>query len=254
VILLILGVFWASKDAVPKFWSQGMLLLDTGPVREHERVIHEGIPWRVGSINFYTELVNPALSGGRIRLPISDLSELRSRSAGAEEPWFPTNKGDWIVLSDGTFGEVLLQTQEQVRVRQLGGAVRVYPTADFVAATPLVLSGGFRLNTRVEIDYAYRPIAAREVPEKVAARVQRALAESRWKEHVVRCTAEYEAAAASALVVLLQVDFAGEVARDYNVLSRRLARWCLEVCNEEGWEIPFTQITLHRGDGGADAG
>jgi hypothetical protein len=27
-----------------------------------------------------------------------------------------------------------------------------------------------------------------------------------------------------------------------------MQRWCVEACNEFGWEIPFTQLTLHQSE------
>ena len=29
-------------------------------------------------------------------------------------------------------------------------------------------------------------------------------------------------------------------------IERALNRWCVECCNERGWEIPFPQMTVHR--------
>ena len=103
-VLVVLGILWTSKHAIPKFWSQAALLLNMGVVREGERLIYNGIPWRVKALNFYTILENPKLEGGTLRLPVKDLFDLRSREYGAEEPWFPTDKGDWVLIGDDIFG------------------------------------------------------------------------------------------------------------------------------------------------------
>ena len=42
-LLLILGLVWASKQALPRFWSQAVLILDMGAVREGQRVIWNGL-------------------------------------------------------------------------------------------------------------------------------------------------------------------------------------------------------------------
>ena len=39
-IIFILGIGWASKNLIPRFWNQGKLILNFGRVREGERVIH----------------------------------------------------------------------------------------------------------------------------------------------------------------------------------------------------------------------
>jgi len=31
----------------------------------------------------------------------------------------------------------------------------------------------------------------------------------------------------------------------YNRLRRAIQRWCVDACTEDGWEIPFPQMTLH---------
>ena len=48
-------------------------------------MIFEGIPWEVRAINFYTDLVNPMLTGGTVRVAISDLTELHSRPKARKE-------------------------------------------------------------------------------------------------------------------------------------------------------------------------
>jgi hypothetical protein len=79
------------------FVREVTLLLNLGAVREGERVMYNGIPWLVRSLNFYTRLVNPELEGGDIRLPLRDFHDLRSRSFDANEPWFPTRLNDWVI-------------------------------------------------------------------------------------------------------------------------------------------------------------
>ncbi|MEM8909440.1 MAG: hypothetical protein AAGD05_16455, partial [Bacteroidota bacterium] len=72
-VLLILGLIWASKRALPTFFEQAKLLLNLGAVREGERLLYKNVPYMVESLNIYTELVNPELEGGYVRLPIKDL-------------------------------------------------------------------------------------------------------------------------------------------------------------------------------------
>jgi len=48
--------------------------------------------------------------------------------------------------------------------------------------------------------------------------------------------------------VVVIADFDGALADLYGRLRRALQRWCVEACNEYGWEIPFTQLTLHQAE------
>ena len=57
-------------------------------------------------LHFYSDLQNPSLTGGLLRLPLREMALLHSRPHGQKERWFPTEEGDWVELSDGTFGRV----------------------------------------------------------------------------------------------------------------------------------------------------
>ena len=41
-------------------------------------------------------------------------------------------------------------------------------------------------------------------------------------------------------------DFKGSAAERYQKISRAIQRICVDVCNENDWEIPFTQVTVHQ--------
>lgn len=135
-LLFLLGLTWTSKHALPRFWQQGMLLLNLGAVREGERLFYQGLPWLVHSIHAYTRLVNPELTGGEVRLPLHDVLGLRSRAFAAQEPWFPTHHGDWILLADQTLGRLSLQTPEVVRLVLLGGSIRTFRTLAWIPMSP----------------------------------------------------------------------------------------------------------------------
>ncbi|MCB1088543.1 MAG: hypothetical protein KDM63_16015, partial [Verrucomicrobiae bacterium] len=75
-LLFLAGLVWASKQALPLFFEQAKMMLNLGSVREGERLLFNGVPWEVKRINVYTDLDNPALTGGKLRLPIRDLVPL----------------------------------------------------------------------------------------------------------------------------------------------------------------------------------
>ena len=51
----------AAKNGLPRYYAQARLLLNLGDAREGERVVVNGLPWQVRSLNLVSELVNPAL-------------------------------------------------------------------------------------------------------------------------------------------------------------------------------------------------
>ena len=40
----------------------------------------------------------------------------------------------------------------------------------------------------------------------------------------------------------------GNVAASYFTIARLIQQTCVDICNHEGWVIPFTQVTIHQAD------
>jgi hypothetical protein len=244
--ILLLGVAWGSKTALPPYFDQIRLILNLGAVRENERVIYQGIPWKVRSLGMFSTFVNPALEGGELRLPLSEVMPMVSRQAAPKEPWFPTAVDDWVVLGDGTHGKVITQTPEQVVVLKLGGSLKTYPIGEFLARTPENLSTGFRVSSVFGIDYRHLEVAADEVIEIFTRALTARLIGQHGRELVRSVQVEFASAAASALEYLVQVDCAGGLGSRLRQLERTIQRVCAEVCVARGWVIPFTQLTVHQ--------
>ncbi|WP_265594087.1 hypothetical protein [Haloferula sp. BvORR071] len=245
-IIFILGLLWASKRALPPYIEQIKVILNLGPVRQGERLIYSGIPWRVDTLNMYCDFSNPELTGGTMRLPVKDVLPLHSRISEAKEPWFPTKENDWVRLSDATFGKVLQQTPEQVVVLRLGGSLKTYPTADFLDQRPENLSRGFRVATVFGIGYGHRAGATSEIPEALQESVLRHLVENLGRELVRSVRVEFNAAGASSLDYRVMADFNGEAAQRFSALERMIQAACIDICNEREWDIPFPQMVIHQ--------
>ncbi len=97
VVIFLIGVAWAGKTAIPPYLEQIRMILNLGSVREGERVIYEGLPWKVTRLGFYTTFTNPNLMGGRLRIPIRDVMGMISRPVEQREVWFPSETDDWVV-------------------------------------------------------------------------------------------------------------------------------------------------------------
>ena len=251
-IIFVLGFCWAAKQAIPRYWNQAILMLNIGPVREGEVVIHNGIPYEVKSINVYTELVNNNLEGGVIRLHIKDLVDMRSRPKWENEQWFPSRIGEWVRLADGTYGQVIAQTPKAVKVRRKGGAVITYRTEDYLAKTPLNLSQGYRVNVTFGLDYGHQAIITREVPAIMEKAVTDTLATEGFGEIISSIKVEFKEAGASSLDLVILADFQGKAEANYDDLRRAIQRICVDTCNTHDWVIPFTQVTVHMAQGGAE--
>lgn len=245
-LLFLLGLVWASKTAIPLFLEQIRLLLDLGTVREHERIVYSGIPYKVTRLSTSTMLTNPELAGGVVRLPLKDLIDLRSRPCSKEEVWFPCKRGDWVLLSDGSRGKVVHQSPEFVQIEPLGGGHVTFPTTDFLGLVPRNLSHGFRVKVRFGIDYAHQAICTTEVPRIMLERLERELAAQYPQEHLLKLGVEFLEAGASSLDYVVLADWDGAAAPAYERCQRAIQRTLVDLCNEQGWNIPFPQLTVHK--------
>lgn len=244
-IIFLMGLGWAAKHTLPRFWHQSRLMLNIGAVREGERIVYQGVPWLVKRINMFSLLENPDL-GQTLRVPIETLMDLTSRPFQRHEPWFPCRKNDWVILSDGTRGGVTSLSHEMVELVMRGGAKKVYQTADFLGLSPLNLSVNFRLKIVFGISYNLQAVATNEVLEILDAYIRKKLTAEDYENSLLNLRVEFSAAGSSSLDLVVIADFEGKMAPLYNRISRAIQCWCTDVCTENDWEIPFPQLTVHK--------
>ncbi len=246
-LIIVISVLVWLRQMIPLYIKETKLLLGVGSVREGERVVIDGIPLRTDYINMYTMFSNPSLTGAR-RLPLAALDDMISRPSDNED-WFPTEKDDYVLLADGAFGQVIDQTVDFVRIRVAKSPVTL-PTVDFLTQGVRNLSReGFAVSVTFGIDYCHQSIALNEVPKGFRAGVLSMLADEGVAAQVRDVVVEFKEAAASSLNYHIWVVFDGSIASLYFKLIRILQRACVSVCNEQGWGIPFDQLTLHQGEG-----
>ncbi|MCB0352215.1 MAG: hypothetical protein KDD64_01785 [Bdellovibrionales bacterium] len=244
--LLFLGLLWTMKDTLPELWQQLALLLNLGPVREGERVEVRGLPWLVQTIGFYCYLKNNSFSTGRVlRLPIQDLMSLRSRHMRPDEKLFPTKEGDYVTFYDGIYGKITFQSPDYVEITGFGGSKYYVNTIEFLAAKPRVLSDGFGEQVTFGVDYQHQEFSTEVIPSKLKERIQIEFDRKHLTEQVDSLQVEFKEAGASSLDIAIVVEFKGEAAGRYLSLPRIIQRACVEACNENGWVIPFGQLTVH---------
>ena len=243
--LFLIGIAWTGKQTLPVVYEQVKLLLNLGSVREGERVIYNSLPWEVRTVGVFSELRNPALDGGHMRLPLRELTGMVSRPDD-DEPWFPCEVDDWVFLSDGTHGKVVTQTPDWVQLVLLGGSRRTYPTRAFLDLCPENLSKSFRVRSVFGIDYRHQGISTTEVPKKLTEHMEVGLRALLGADNLKNVTVELSEAGSSSLNYTVLADFNGAVAQRYAFIIRAIQRLCVDACNENGWNIPFNQITLHQ--------
>ena len=80
----------------------------------------------------------------------------------------------------------------------------------------------------------------------MAQRLQQGILSLVTADEINRLEVEFKKAAASSLDYEIQGDFKGSAADRYEQIQRLLTRILVESCNEHGWVIPFTQLTVHQ--------
>jgi len=243
-ILILIGMAWTLRQAIPRYWGQLELFLNVGPVREGERLMLDGIPWRVKHINMYSILENP-ITGLSQRVDIDDLVDMRSRPVNDHEPWFPCKRGDWIVLKDGVRGKVIGISIEMVQLIQRGGAVHTYNMSDFLSLSAKNLSKSFRVKETIGISYNHQKESTSSIVEKLEATIKKRAIDEGYEDIVQSIRVEFQQANDSSLDLVVIADFKGSAADIYNRLRRSIQRWCVDACTENKWEIPFPQLSLH---------
>jgi membrane protein YdbS with pleckstrin-like domain/uncharacterized protein YnzC (UPF0291/DUF896 family) len=246
-LIFCFGLIWSARTGLLMFWKQVQFMLNLGTVREDERVIYNGIPWRVASLNVFATLENPMLSHKRMRLPLNDLIGLSSRPYKNEEPWFPCRVDDWVVLPDGRRGKVISQSPEMVQLVLPGGSLKTFLTPDFLAQSPINISTGFRLKAVFGLDYKHQESITKEILDQFSGALSQGLMASGYGDVLNDSRVEVENPSASSLDLMLIADFGGKADEKYNYLRRTMMRIGIDACNRYGWTIPFTQLTVHQG-------
>jgi small-conductance mechanosensitive channel len=230
--VLVLGL----RQTLPRFISETRLLLDLGPVRTNERVVYNGLPLKVESINVYSLLRNPEIEGV-VRLPLGALNELVSRP-GVGEPWFPTRPGEYVMLPDGRFAQVLRQTVELVQLRVLGSLVQ-FPTKEFLQLDLRNLSReGFGLLVTFGIDHKHQPISLEQVSPRFREALVAAFESQGFTDDVEDFLVEFKEVGVNSLDYLIYLSVKGRAAGSYFKLVRLVQQTCIEVCNQQCWGVP----------------
>ena len=242
-VLALAGAALSLRQTLPRYTAELRLLLGIGPVREKERLVLDGIPLIVESLSIYTVLRNPLLEGV-LRLPLHSMNTLASRPAG-QESWFPCQPGEYILTPSGNLGRVLRQTLEFVEIAVMDSVVQI-PTKDFLSQNVRNLTrDGFGVAGTFGIDYQHQAICLDIVPRRLQEGIVDRFGEAGLKDDIESMLVEFKSAGASSLDYHIYMIINGRAAKAFFKIQRIVQQACVEICNREGWVIPFTQITVH---------
>ncbi len=243
--LITAGLVLSLRHTVPRFMDELRLLLNLGSIREDERVMYQGLPWKVTQLNMYSVLKNPEITGIH-RIPMQEMMGLTSRPAG-NEPWFPASKNDYILLDGSQLLQVTKITPEHVLLESLAGTKTMFPTADFyqMVFENLSRSPSYFVSSVFGVGYSHQGDSVVRIPEMLKTALSNELSKSELSEYVVSVSCELQEAGASSLDIWLGVKMKCEAATSYFRIRRLIQQVCVSTCTEENWDIPFPQLTLH---------
>lgn len=238
-ILVLSFIVWSTRSVLPHVLREVRLMLNLGSVREGERIIWRGVPWRVAKLGIRPTLENPALQGGRVRVRAAMLVDDVSREMHPDEPWFATDVGDWVVMQDGTWARVDVQTPEQVVVAVAGQERRRYELAAFLAAGPTNLSHGFLRRVVLPVDVGLlgeldtvRAALTERLKTGIAGEV--AAAQGGVIDIAVRALPPTPVA----LRIEVRITCDGTLDGSWRALEFATVALWLRLCHERGWRVP----------------
>jgi len=245
LLIFLVSSGLALRSSIPLFFQEIKVLLNIGAVREDERIIYNGLPWKIANIGVYSTLVNPLLTGGQIRLTLRELTTLKSRPTTNKESWFPTRENDFVLLDDKIYGKVLNQTPEYVEVRVVG-SVQTFPVQSFLAKNPRNLSvEGFTIVIHLGLDYSCQSKITTHILDDLDCFMRKKLQQHKFETYMTKLFIDFNEIASSSLNIAIIATFSGDAAEQYYGVRRLLNKLSVDACNHFGWNIPFHQVSLH---------
>jgi small-conductance mechanosensitive channel len=245
-LIAIAGAALSLRQTLPRYTAELRLLLGVGPVREEERIVFNDVPYLVESLSIYSVLRNPLLEGV-VRLPLHTMNSLVSRPAH-HEPWFPCKADDYVLFPNGNLGRVIRQTIEFVEVAVQDTSTQIR-TQDFLSQNVRNLTReGFGIASSFGIDYQHQAICLDSVTGRFREAINNRAALAGLKDDIRDILVEFKSAGSSSLDYQIYVLFDGRAAKAYFRAQRMIQQACVDACNQEGWVIPFTQVTVHSGN------
>ncbi len=243
-LLILAGIAIGLKKYLPQFLAEAKLLLNLGAVREGEMVTYEGVPWIVKSINIYSHLVNPVLEGGELRMPLGEMSQLISQPIAEDEPWFPSNLHDYILLPDGSFGQVVIQTPEfvQIKSREM---IRTFLVSDYLNLGIKNLSmGAFACVGNFGISLEHQEICLDLVPNAFERSVGLFIDQNGLQPFLEELSVELSSIQSGSIQYFLYVRMKSHAAKYYWKILRIMQQACVATCNSERWKVENPNITF----------
>jgi uncharacterized membrane protein len=244
-LLLALAVTWTFIRSLPVLLEQVRVLLNLGAVREGERTLVNGLPYRIDRLSWYSQLSNPDLKGGTLVYPVRELLGMHSRPVTPGEAWFPTRIGDWIVRNGRHF-EVIDQTPEHVIIRRPGGSEDFIPVQEFLGTEFEVLTDGYRAKYEFGLDYKHLKDAVEKIPKKIEDAVKEKITSEFGDDSITNAEVRFIGLGESDLKFDVLADMAPGLGEHWRRMQVHLNKAVVEACVKNKWSIPYPQLVVHQ--------
>jgi hypothetical protein len=235
-MLVLLALGWFVLRSAPSLLEQVTLLLNLGAVQENERVMFNGVPWRVKRLDVYSDLENPVLRGGTFTVPIRTLKGLYSRPMDEQEDWFPSVEGDYVRLENGLLGLVTFQSPEAVRVEEDGGATTSFTLPAFLALNPTNLSHGFQVRAHLRLDQSHRADALDIIPHFLKNFTEQRLTHA-FGASILSVEAALKKIGDTSVDFDVEIALTGDAAARYDAIEKALNVAVLAAVVDRSWTL-----------------
>lgn len=243
--LLLIFIVISLRNTIPNYIHRLRVFLNLGQAREGERVIYNDIPWEISKINLYNVyLTNPLLDNGQLRVTIDLLDKIYSRHTNTDELWFPSRKGDFLLLPDKRIVYVIRQTPESVYLDHNGSTI-VMPTAEFYKLKFSNLSRGYNLTLNFTLeDTPENRLSFKEVEQEISHGILREM--KRMHESLPTCVKRISLTVRQLITsnttsYQLIVDMTANSAKYYLEAKGALNSAVIISAREKSWNILMTE-------------
>lgn len=246
-ILILFAVILSLRNSIPAYFNRLKTFLNMGLAKEGERVIYKGLPWEIESIGLYSVyLVNPLLENGRIHLTIDSLEGMVSRDTKIDEDFFPTIKGDFVLIHD-MYAQVISQTPDIVNVSK-GGSLIEYSSEAFISANPINLSKGYVAATQFILDGSHAKDDVQALAKILLSTAQSEINQNADLKQLINVIDAYyvEMNIYGDLVFGLHAVVKENAPQYYFVIPRILQRSGLIAAMKNNWQLPNKSMVVAR--------
>lgn len=243
--LLLIFIIISLRNTIPNYIHRLRVFLNLGQAREGERVIYNDIPWEISKINLYNVyLTNPLLDNGELRVTIDLLDKIYSRHTNTDELWFPSRKGDFLLLPDKRIVNVIRQTPESVYLDHNGSTI-VMPTAEFYKLKFSNLSRGYNLTLNFTLeDTPENRLAFNDVQQQISTGIL--LEMEKMHESLPACVKRISLSVRQLITsnttsYQLIVDMTANSAKHYLQAKGALNSAVIQSAREQQWHILLTE-------------